>query len=178
VPASTDRVILVDEHDRPLGVEDKLKAHENGGRLHRAFSIFVFNRAGQLMLQRRAAGKYHFGGLWTNTCCSHPRDDCGLIEFARSRLAEEMGFDVELEEAFSFVYRATDARTQLTEHEYDHVLFGRYDGEPRPNPAEVDAWRWVDPAALREDVARRPEQYTPWFRTVLERVLAHGAARG
>ncbi|MEW5853778.1 MAG: isopentenyl-diphosphate Delta-isomerase [Myxococcota bacterium] len=171
VPRSTDVVILVDDRDQPLGTADKLKAHEDGGKLHRAFSIFVFNSQGQVMLQRRAASKYHFGGLWTNTCCSHPHPDYGLLEFARNRLQEEMGFDVPLTEQFSFVYRAHDAQSGLTEHEYDHVLFGRYDGEPHPNPAEADGWKWMEPEALRQDVVAHPERYTPWFRIVLERVL-------
>jgi isopentenyl-diphosphate Delta-isomerase len=176
VPAFTDEVILVDEHDQPLGVLPKLAAHERGGQLHRAFSVFVFNRAGQLLLQRRADAKYHFGGLWTNTCCSHPRLDCALIDFARARLRAEMGIDVALEEAFSFVYRATDARSGLTEHEYDHVLFGHFDGDPRPDPSEVGDWKWVDTSALRDDVAEHPDRYTPWFRLVLERVLEQRSA--
>jgi isopentenyl-diphosphate delta-isomerase len=172
VPASTDVVVLVDPDDRPVGTMDKLKAHEHGGKLHRAFSIFVFNTRGEVMLQRRAAAKYHFGGLWTNTCCSHPHPDHGLLEFARARLQEEMGFEVELTDEFSFVYRATDEKSGLTEHELDHILFGRFDGEPRPNPAEADGWKWMAPEALKRDVETHPTDYTPWFRIVLDRVLA------
>lgn len=162
----------MDDKDRPLGTEDKLRAHQNGGRLHRAFSIFVFNDAGQLMLQRRAASKYHFGGLWTNTCCSHPHPEHGLLEFAGARLHEEMGFEVPLTEKMSFVYRAEDPHSGLTEHEYDHVLFGHFNGEPRPNPEEADGWKWVSPADLQADVKANPQSYTPWFRMVLDRVLA------
>lgn len=174
IPVATDRVILVDDQDRPLGSEDKLRAHAGiGGQLHRAFSIFVFDADGHFLLQRRAGTKYHFGGLWTNTCCSHPHEDYDMVEFARSRLYEEMGFDTELKEAFAFMYRATDIQSGLTEYEYDHVLFGRYDGMPRPNPVEVDDWRWADPAGLRADVTRYPERYTPWFRIVLDRVLSY-----
>ena len=170
-PSATDTVVLVDEQDQPTGVCDKLQAHQDGGRLHRAFSIFVFNSRGELLLQRRAQEKYHFGGLWTNTCCSHPHPDHGLLEFARARLREEMGFDVELEDRFSFIYRATDEQSGLTEHELDHVLFGRFEGDPVPNPREADGWKWMAPKALHQDVVAHPERYTPWFRIVLDRVL-------
>jgi isopentenyl-diphosphate delta-isomerase len=166
-----DHVILVDEADRPVGVERKLPAHENGGKLHRAFSVFIFNRSGQMLIQRRADAKYHFGGLWTNACCSHPRRGRTLVESARARLREEFGFDVPLEERFSFVYRAEDPASGLTEHEFDHVLVGYFDGEPQPNPDEIGAWRWVEPRELMDDVDRSPERYTPWFKLVLRRVL-------
>ena len=166
-----DHVILVDESDRPVGLERKLPAHENGGKLHRAFSVFIFNRAGQMLIQRRADGKYHFGGLWTNACCSHPKHGRTLVESARIRLREEFGFDVPLEERFSFVYRAEDPASGLTEHEFDHVLVGRFDGEPSPNPDEVEGWEWADRATLLRDVRDNPGRYTPWFKIVLERVL-------
>lgn len=169
--ASPQQVILVDENDQPLGIEDKLKAHENGGRLHRAFSVFVFNSAGQMLLQRRSRCKYHFGGLWTNACCSHPSPGGSIEQSARARLSNEFGFDIPLNEAFSFTYRATDAASGLTEHEFDHVLIGRFDGQPRPNPDEIDEWKWVAPIDLREDLKRHPQDYTPWFNIALERVL-------
>jgi isopentenyl-diphosphate delta-isomerase len=175
-----DQVILVDESDRAVGFEDKLAAHEGGGKLHRAFSVFLFDSAGRMLLQRRAAGKYHFGGLWTNACCSHPRRGQALMDSARARLRHELGIDAPLEELFSFVYRAEDPATGLTEHEFDHVLCGRFDGAPRPNPEEVSDWEWVEPRELMEDVRRRPERYTPWFKLVLERVIEGtmgGAAR-
>jgi isopentenyl-diphosphate delta-isomerase len=168
---SPQQVILVDENDQPLGTEDKLMAHQNGGRLHRAFSIFVFNSAGQMLLQRRSRHKYHFGGLWTNACCSHPRPGESLEQGARTRLNNEFGFEVPLKESFSFTYRATDAASGLTEHEFDHVLIGRFDGQPRPNPDEIDEWKWVTPNHLREDVQRHPQDYTPWFQLCLEQVL-------
>ena len=168
-----DAVVLVDEQDRPLGSAPKLAAHENGGRLHRAFSVFIFDSAGRMLLQRRAPTKYHFGGLWTNACCSHPGADCAVADAARARLRHELGFDVPLRELFSFVYRAEDPASGLTEHEFDHVLVGRYDGKPRPNPDEVDAWEWVDPQQLLADVRQHPDRYTPWFRLVLERVIGH-----
>jgi isopentenyl-diphosphate delta-isomerase len=169
--ADDDHVILVDESDQPVGFERKLAAHEDGGKLHRAFSIFIFNAAGEMLLQRRADGKYHFGGLWTNACCSHPRRGETLLDSAHARLRHEFGFDVPLEERFSFVYRAADAASGLTEHEFDHVLVGRFEGTPLPNPEEVGAWRWVEPRALLDDVDRFPERYTPWFKLVLHRVL-------
>jgi isopentenyl-diphosphate delta-isomerase len=174
VDTSRQQVILVDENDHPLGIEEKLKAHENGGRLHRAFSIFVFNSAGLMLLQRRSRRKYHFGGLWTNTCCSHPHPGESLEQSARARLNDEFGFDIPLDEVFSFTYRASDADSGLTEHEFDHVLIGRFDGQPRPNPDEIDEWKWVAPQVLREDVDRHPRNYTPWFKIALEQVLRHG----
>jgi isopentenyl-diphosphate Delta-isomerase len=170
-PAAPDDVILVDDDDRPVGTAAKLVAHQNGGRLHRAFSVFLFDSAGHMLLQRRAPAKYHFGGLWTNACCSHPQPGPSLVECARARLRYELGIDVPLEEQFSFVYRADDPVSGLTEHEFDHVLVGRFDGQPRPNPDEVEAWEWVEPAALLRDVRSRPERYTPWFRLVLERTV-------
>ena len=175
--ADFDHVILVDESDRPLGVEAKLAAHERGGKLHRAFSVFVFNRAGQMLVQRRAAGKYHFGGLWTNACCSHPRRDQPVVEAAAGRLRFEMGIDVPLTHLLTFTYRAHDPVSGLTEHEVDHVFTGRFDGEPRPNPDEVMDWKWISPSDLETDVDAHPERYTPWFRIVLHRVI-HGKSTG
>jgi len=168
-----DQVVLVDERDNPVGVEGKLPAHERGGRLHRAFSVFIVNREGKMLLQRRARGKYHFGGLWTNACCSHPRPGQPVPEAAAARLREEFGFDAPLSPAFSFVYRAEDPATGLTEHEFDHVFIGEFDGRPQPNPAEIEDWEWVDPAELLSDVRRQPARYTPWFRIALERVVEH-----
>jgi isopentenyl-diphosphate delta-isomerase len=170
--APADHVILVDENDRPVGTAPKLAAHLNGGALHRAFSIFIFNSDGRMLLQRRAAGKYHFGRLWTNTCCSHPREGQPLADSAHARLRHEFGFDAPLEEMFSFVYRAEDPASGLTEHEFDHVFVGRFDGRPEPNPEEIEGWEWVDRTQLLRDVASNPGRYTPWFRIVLERVLA------
>ena len=171
-PAAMDELILVDEHDNPVGHETKLRAHQNGGKLHRAFSVFIFDAAGRMLVQRRAAGKYHFGGLWTNACCSHPRRGESTPEAARARLRQEFGFDAELREVFTFTYRATDPTSGLTEHEFDHVFVGRFDGEPRPNPDEIDGWEWVDPAELLADVRARPGRYTPWFGLAVERVLS------
>jgi len=166
-----EMIVLVDPSDRTVGFEEKLMAHENGGKLHRAFSIFVFDGAGRMLLQRRSRKKYHFGGLWTNACCGHPRQGEALSDAARRRLREEFGFDAELEEAFSFVYRAHDPASRLTEHEFDHVFRGRFDGDPRPDPEEAEDWEWVDPARLVTDLERNPHRYTPWFRMVVGRVI-------
>jgi isopentenyl-diphosphate delta-isomerase len=170
--AQSDELILVDENDSPVGYAPKLAAHQNGGKLHRAFSVFIFNAAGEMLLQRRAATKYHFGGLWTNACCSHPRRGQATIDGAHQRLHEELGFDTDLREVFSFTYRATDAASGLTEHEFDHVFVGRFDGVPTPNAGEVDDWKWVATGALLADVRARPAAYTPWFALVVERVVA------
>ena len=121
-------IILVDAADNQVGVETKLGAHENGGKLHRAFSIFIFDAAGRMLLQRRAKKKYHFGGLWTNACCGHPKVGEKLPSAAHTRLQQEFGFDTQLEETFSFLYRAFDADSGLTEHEFDYVFCGEYNG--------------------------------------------------
>lgn len=161
-------VVLVNEQDEEIGVREKLQAHLDGA-LHRAFSVFVFNSRGDLLLQRRHPAKYHSGGLWSNTCCSHPRPGEFVGAAADRRLFEEMGFRCDLTHGFSFIYRSR--LEDLYEHEYDHVFIGRYDGQPVPNAAEVSEWRWVDAATVRHEVAACPEQYTYWFRQVLDRVL-------
>ena len=169
-------IILVDEADRVLGVESKLSAHQNGGKLHRAFSVFIVNGAGEMLMQRRSRAKYHFGGLWTNACCSHPRPGQDLITAARQRLGEEFGFTTDLRELFTFIYRAEDRVSGLTEHEFDHVLHGRFDGIPNPDPNEIDAWRWAAPDGLLHDVSTSPQLYTPWFRLAVGRVLRAASA--
>jgi isopentenyl-diphosphate Delta-isomerase len=166
-----EEVILVDESDNPIGTCEKLAAHENGGQLHRAFSVFIFHPDGRLMLQQRAQDKYHFGGLWTNTCCSHPRPAELTLDAATRRLQEEMGFVVPLVEKTVFTYRATDAETGLTEHEIDHVFVGIFDGEPSLNPREVMDWQWVEPANLTQDLQENPARYTPWFPIAYEELL-------
>lgn len=173
----SDELILVDEQDNVVGYSPKLAAHENGGRLHRAFSIFIFNSRGEMLLQRRAAGKYHFGGLWTNACCSHPRRGQATLDAAHQRLRHEMGFDTDLKEIFTFTYRATDPASGLTEHELDHVFVGRFDGAPTPNGDEVDGWKWMNPTEVAAHVQSEPSAYTPWFALVVERVLANATFR-
>lgn len=165
----TEQVVLVDENDRETGTEEKERAHREG-KLHRAFSVFVFDPRGRLLLQRRARTKYHSAGLWTNTCCSHPRPGESVDAAARRRLREEMGMECELRGAFPFVYRAELDRG-MTEHEYDHVLVGESDRDPAPDPDEVDAWAWVDADAVRREVAERPERFTHWFRLALPELL-------
>lgn len=164
---SEERVILVDEDDRPIGTEEKLAAHHKGLR-HRAFSIIIVNDRGEMLLQKRADGKYHSGGLWTNTCCGHPRPGESIESAARRRLQEEMGFTCPLEERFTFAYRA-ELDQGLVENELDHVFVGHCDGaRPQPDPHEVGDWRWVDVPTLRQDVAAHPERYTYWFRILLD----------
>lgn len=166
-------VVLVDETDRELGTMEKIAAHEGGGRLHRAFSVFLFHPdTGQMLLQRRALGKYHFPGLWTNACCSHPRPGEATSDAAHRRLTEELGIDTELSEAFAFVYRAEDAASGLTEHEFDHVFTGTFDGDFTLNPDEVDSVRWVTLDALAAEVNEAPERFTPWFQIALPKVAA------
>lgn len=163
-----EQVILVDEHDTSIGVAGKLAAHLSGSR-HRAISVFLFDSAGRLLLQQRAAGKYHSAGLWSNTCCSHPRPEEDTAAAARRRLQEEMGIACDVEKRFSFAYRAT-LSNELVENEVDHVFFGHYDGVPSPNPDEVGDWRWVDLAQLRADLQARPEAYTFWLAACFEQV--------
>lgn len=163
----SDFVILVDEHDNQIGTAEKMEAHQHGGKLHRAFSVFVFNDTGEVMLQRRAASKYHCPGLWTNTCCSHPRPDETTLAAATRRLQEEMGFVCPLEEKFTFLYRA-EFSNGLTEHEFDHVFVGHYTADPVLNPVEADDWKWVSIADLEKDISQNPEQYTPWLKIIIE----------
>jgi isopentenyl-diphosphate delta-isomerase len=170
-PADTteEKVVLVNEQDEAVGVEDKTRAHMLGV-LHRAFSVFVINATGQLLLQKRALTKYHSRGLWSNTCCGHPRPNETVDKASRRRLREEMGFDSDLSEVFHFVYRA-NLEDGFIENEYDHVLVGSFDGVPKPDPAEVAEWRWVDTTMLSVDLKEHPESYTYWFRISFDRFL-------
>ncbi|MEM0119957.1 MAG: isopentenyl-diphosphate Delta-isomerase [Thermoprotei archaeon] len=163
-------VVLVDEQDRDLGILEKLEAHSNGGRLHRAVSVFVFNSKGETLLQKRADGKYHSAGLWSNTCCTHPAPGERPDVAARRRLKEEMGFDTPITEFFTFIYR-TDVGNGLTEWEYDHVSFGKYDGVVKPNPVEVSDYRWISLKDLIAEVKRSPQNYTRWLIILLENHL-------
>jgi len=164
-----DMIILVDRNDREIGYEEKMKPHFEG-RLHRAFSVFVFNSDGKMLLQKRAKSKYHSGGLWTNTCCSHPRKGEKTDGAAHRRLSEEMGFDCPLEERFTFIYKAKLDRG-LTEHEFDHVFTGTYDGEVKPNPEEADGYDWVSIADLKDGMKKNPQNYTVWFKIALPKLL-------
>ena len=156
-----EQVILVDTDDQPLGLMPKIEAHEKGV-LHRAFSVFVLNDKGELMLQQRALHKYHSPGLWTNTCCSHQRDGETNIAAGKRRLHEEMGFVTELREVTSFIYKAPFVNG-LTEHELDHIMIGNFNNTPNINPEEVASWKWMAVEAVRDDIKINPENYTVWF---------------
>ncbi|WP_417362067.1 isopentenyl-diphosphate Delta-isomerase [Galbibacter sp.] len=164
-------VVLVDEDDRQIGLMEKIEAHEKA-MLHRAFSVFVFNDKGETLLQQRAAHKYHSPGLWANTCCSHQRDGESNLEAGMRRLQEEMGFTTELEEVLSFIYHAP-FDNGLTEHEYDHILVGKYNQDPNVNPDEVASWKWVSLKDIKADIAEHPSHYTAWFKIIFEKFYVH-----
>ena len=161
-----ENVILVDVLDNQLGLMPKMEAHEKAV-LHRAFSVFIFNDKGELMLQQRAAHKYHSPLLWTNTCCSHQRDGESNIEAGKRRLIEEMGFKTNLKEIFSFVYKAP-FDNGLTEHELDHVMIGYFENEPEINIEEVESWKWMKIEDIKEDMIQNPEIYTIWFKIIFD----------
>ncbi|HZD12056.1 MAG TPA: isopentenyl-diphosphate Delta-isomerase [Candidatus Binatus sp.] len=163
-------MVLVDPEDRPIGYEEKVMAHQNDGKLHRAFSIFILNSKNELLLQQRAMEKLTFAGLWSNSCCSHPLKGEELEKSIHRKLVQEFGFDVRLREVFSFTYKARDAKSGYTEHEYDHVFLGKFDGPPKPNPKEVMDWKWVSVRDLRNDMEKSPESYTPWLGIALDRL--------
>lgn len=165
-----DKIVLVNEQDQEIGSEEKLAVHQ-AGLLHRAFSVFLW-REGQLLLQKRAEGKYHSGGLWANTCCSHPRPGEDTIAAARRRLREECGIvGTELWEAFRFTYRA-EFTNGLVEHELDHVLLGRYpDGELSPDPSEIAELRWWDLDEVEAALRERPDDFAAWFSLSAPRVI-------
>lgn len=164
-----EKVILVDENDTPIGLMEKIEAHRKA-LLHRAFSVFIFNSKGELLLQQRALDKYHSPGLWTNTCCSHQRDGETNLEAANRRLWEEMGMKTPLKELFSFIYKAP-FDNGLTEHELDYVLIGYSDENPNINPTEVAAYQWKDISSIKEDISQFPEKYTAWFKIIFDRFL-------
>ena len=159
-----EQVILVDEKDNSIGLMGKMEAHEKAV-LHRAFSVFIFNEKGELLLQQRAASKYHSPLLWTNTCCSHQRDGETNLEAGKRRLFEEMGFNTDLKELFSFVYKAP-FDNGLTEHELDHVMVGYYENEPKINKHEVEAYRWMTLKDVKTDIEKNPHIYTAWFKII------------
>lgn len=162
-------VIIVNDRGESIGTMDKMAAHR-AGALHRAFSVFIFNSKGQLLLQQRAFEKYHSGGLWTNTCCSHPRLGEKTMDAAHRRLQEEMGMDCEITELFQFSYRH-EFENGLIENEYDHVFLGVSDEVPIVNPEEVATFRYIDLDALLLELFEQPDSYTPWFKICLEQVL-------
>ena len=162
---SAESVVLVDEDDRAVGTAEKLAVHRSGA-LHRAFSVVLFDRTGRVLLQRRAEGKYHCAGLWSNSCCGHPRPGEPVLDAATRRLAEELGVSLELTPAGQILYRAIMPEG-LIEHELDHLFVAQFDGEPAPDRAEVSAWRWVSPAVLRSELDASPSAFTPWLALVL-----------
>ena len=168
-------VVLVDEQDNPIGKMEKQQAHIEG-LLHRAFSIFIFNSEKKLLLQKRASSKYHCGGLWTNSCCSHPRENENIQDAANRRLAEEMGMQCSLKPIFTFIYRA-EFDNGLIEHEFDHVFFGESDQNPKINPEEVETYRYIAMEDLQQEVKEFPQNYTPWFIIALDRVLAFNSTQ-
>ncbi len=159
-------IALVDINDKVIGFDDKLEVHRKG-LLHRAFSIIVVNSKKELLLQRRALSKYHSPGLWTNTCCSHQPKGFEMEPYAHQRLAEEMGFDCGFQFVNSFHYRI-DFKDGMIENEIDHIYFGVFDGNPKPNPAEVSDWKWIGVDDVKKDLLENPTIYTYWFRFIIE----------
>lgn len=166
-----EHVILVDENDRPVGEMEKMEAHRQG-LLHRAFSVFIFDTEGKLLLQKRANSKYHSGGLWTNTCCSHPRPGEDIQKAAERRLKEEMGLSCEITPAFSFIYKAS-FHNGLTEHELDHVFIGKTNLSPKLNLEEAEDWKYMKFEDIMADVLKHPGLYTEWFKISLKQLAAH-----
>lgn len=169
-----EKVVLVDEKDAVLGLMEKMEAHEKGV-LHRAFSVFIYNEKNELLLQQRALTKYHTPGLWTNTCCSHPRENEKTIDAAHRRMIEEMGFDCEFKEAFHFIYKA-DVGQGLIEHEFDRVFIGKSNKLPNINREEVNDWKYMTMKDIREEMQKTPENFTVWFRIAFDEVESHLSA--
>lgn len=166
-----ENVVLVDSKDNAIGLMPKMEAHEKGV-LHRAFSVFILNAKGELMLQQRAAEKYHSPSLWTNTCCSHQRDGETTLDAGKRRLREEMGLEIPLQFLFSFIYKA-DFDNGLTEHELDHVLLGQSEQAPQINKEEVGDWKWMSLPAIATDMEENPHHYTAWFKIIFNRFNQH-----
>jgi len=162
------QVILVDKEDRQIGIMEKMEAHRTG-KLHRAFSIFIFDEEGKMLLHKRAFNKYHSGGLWTNACCSHPMPGETTDAAALRRLKEEMGFETDLSPMFHFTYEAK-FDNGLTEHEYDHVFYGKYSGDIKPNKDEVIDYAFMPMSEIREEITSNPQKYTAWFRIAFPRL--------
>ncbi len=164
--AMQEMLILVNKDDKPIGADTKLRVHQLG-MLHRAFSLFIFDEQGRFMLQQRAACKYHSAGLWSNTCCGHPRQGETLGSAAHRRLQEEMGFDCPLQEVSTLTYRSP-LSNDLIEHEYDHILVGHYNRAPTPNPSEAAAWQWLEETTIAAQLRSQPQRYTIWFQTIFQ----------
>ncbi len=168
----SEHVVLVDKDNNDIGTMEKMEAHVKGV-LHRAFSAFIFTKNNELILQQRAFSKYHSPGLWTNTCCSHPRKGESATEAGKRRMTEELGFTTELSEAFTFIYYSDKVGNDLIEHELDHVLIGRYDGNFDLNPEEVAATKTMKLEDIQDDIKNNPENYTVWFKIVFEEFMEY-----
>jgi isopentenyl-diphosphate delta-isomerase len=171
-----DQLIIVDDNDKEVGYGEKDECHLIPAKLHRAFSIFIFNSKGEMLIHKRSSIKKTWPGYWTNACCSHPRKGESLEEATTRRLREELGFTCPIEFLFSFYYKA-DYDSTYGEHEIDHVFAGKYDGDVKPDRNEVEEFAFVPIDALREDVQMSPQKYTPWFRQALPTVLEHIATK-
>lgn len=164
----TEEVILVDQFDKQIGTMEKMQAHKEGV-LHRAFSIFVFNSNNELLLHKRASNKYHSAGLWTNTCCSHPRPNERIVDAAKRRIKEEMGFECEVKPLYEFIYYQP-LENGLSEHELDHVLIGKYNDAPEVNKDEVDEWKYETIENIDKELKEKPEAYTAWFKLIYPKI--------
>ncbi|PHR49996.1 MAG: isopentenyl-diphosphate delta-isomerase [Fluviicola sp.] len=164
-----EEVVLVDENDKVLGTMEKIQAHQEG-LLHRAFSVLIFNDKNEMLIHKRATDKYHCGGLWTNACCSHPRLNEATIDAAKRRLTEEMGFTCELKYINSFIYKVS-LNNDLTEHEFDHLYVGKYNGLVEANPKEVEDWKFVSLDQIKKDIEKQPDLYTFWFKSIISEHL-------
>ncbi len=173
-----EQVILVDEKDNEIGTMEKMEAHQKG-LLHRAFSVLVFNSKGEMLLQQRAISKYHSGGLWTNTCCSHPQPGETIEQAGKRKLMQEMGFSCDLSFSHKFVYKV-QLDNDLIEYEWDYILIGYYDGVPSINSNEAHAWKYASVKSIQKDAIKNPDQYTCWFKLILKhpeinQLTAHSA---
>lgn len=168
-------VTLIDQYDHPIGAMAKMEAHEKG-LLHRAFSVIIYNAEGEMLLQRRAHGKYHSGGLWTNACCGHPAPQEEVALSAVKRLREEMGIGAEIRPLMTLVYHAC-LDNGLQEHEYDHIFVGLSDEVPDPDPEEVREYKYMSMPQIQEDIQRHEEAYTEWFKLIIGKLTAVGYDR-
>ncbi|MDG2397616.1 MAG: isopentenyl-diphosphate Delta-isomerase [Flavobacteriaceae bacterium] len=160
-----ENVVLVDKNDKFIGLMPKMEAHQKG-LLHRAFSVFIFNDKNEIMLQKRALNKYHSPGLWTNTCCSHPRNNESIISAGLRRLNDEMGFQTDLKELFNFIYKKS-FENGLVEYEFDYVLIGSYNNSPKLNLIEAEDWKWMSLDEIKKDVEANPNNYTAWLKIII-----------
>lgn len=171
-----EQVILVNESDAPVGIMEKMEAHRKPV-LHRAFSVFIFNSKGEMLLQKRAGHKYHSAGLWTNACCSHPRPGEEIGVAASRRLEEEMGFSTRLEKTFDFIYKASFGNG-LHEYEFDHVFIGKYDEMIKPDPDEVSDYCYMNMEAIHTSLQVNPEKYTAWFGIAFPKIALWKSTNG